>query len=221
MFVTPRRVGAGALAAILFAMPLSTTSSGAFAQDQGEPAQSIAALETVEDSPLPAAAPEVRFVASEVVQEITPEQQAEDAAPADAGSLRELVVNTRPAAALAPDVMCLAQAVYFEARGEPLEGQLAVAQVIVNRSESGTFPSDYCSVVTQRGQFSFVRGGAIPAPSPGLAWDRARAIAHIAHGGLWQSEAEDALYFHARRVRPSWAGRMTARATIQNHVFYR
>ena len=54
---------------------------------------------------------------------------------------------------------CLAGAIYFESKGEPLTGQLAVAEVIINRAKSGRFPTDVCAVVKQRGQFSFVRGG--------------------------------------------------------------
>ena len=64
---------------------------------------------------------------------------------------------------------CLARAVYFEAKGEPLRGQLAVAQVILNRTQSGRFPSSVCGVVKQRGQFSFVRGGHFPPSAARLA----------------------------------------------------
>ncbi|HJO66877.1 MAG TPA: cell wall hydrolase, partial [Sphingomonas sanguinis] len=60
------------------------------------------------------------------------------------------------------ELRCLAGAIYFEGRGEPLAGQLAVAQVILNRTKSGRFPTDVCNVIKQRGQFSFVRGGEIP-----------------------------------------------------------
>ena len=68
----------------------------------------------------------------------------------------------------------------------------------------------------------FVRGGRIPAPNHGSsAWTKAKAIARIAHRDLWESPAHDALYFHATYVRPSWAGRMTTRATIDHHIFYR
>src|SRR3546814_1697830 len=62
-----------------------------------------------------------------------------------------------------PELRCLAGAVYFESRGESLAGQLAVAHVIINRAESGRFPSSYCGVVHQRSQFSFVRGGKMPS----------------------------------------------------------
>ena len=120
------------------------------------------------------------------------------------------------------ELRCLAQAVYFESRGEPLAGQLAVAQVVINRADHHRFPDDYCSVVTQRAQFSFVRGGRIPDPNAASkAWQRARAIARIAHRELWDSEADDALYFHATHVSPRWARSKTARAHIDTHIFYR
>ncbi|KLE34312.1 cell wall hydrolase [Aurantiacibacter luteus] len=218
MTFTPLRVGAGALAAVLLATPIVTAGSGAQAQDRAEPVEQTP-LEQVE--PLSPPEPQVRFVASETVQEITPEQAAaDDVAASDAATLAELVAET-DTSALAPEVRCLAQAIYFEARGESLEGQLAVARVIINRAESDAFPDDYCSVVTQRSQFSFVRGGRIPEPGAGAAWTRAQAVARIAHRDQWDSPAGDALYFHATHVRPRWAGRMTARATINRHIFYR
>ena len=80
------------------------------------------------------------------------------------GSLRELVHRSPPRAKLSEELHCLAGAVYFGSRGEPLDGQLAVAQVIVNRAEDRRFPSSYCGVVFQRSQFSFVKGGSMPHP---------------------------------------------------------
>jgi spore germination cell wall hydrolase CwlJ-like protein len=123
---------------------------------------------------------------------------------------------------LSSELQCLAQAVYFEARGEELRGQLAVARVVINRATSGQFPDDYCSVVRQRGQFSFVRGGQIPAADASSpAWRKAVAIARIAHQDLWDSGAGDALYFHAARVRPQWASNRGSVTRIDSHIFYR
>lgn len=171
------------------------------------------------------------FVSREVVQPVpapapaaTPAQTdaAETGAAPAAGSLRQLVAATSSAGALSSEMECLAGAIYFEARGEPLLGQLAVAEVIINRSQSGQFPSSYCGVVRQPGQFSFVRKGAIPAANRSTqAWRNAVAVARIAHGDHWQTDAEDALYFHARYVRPSWSHRKQALATIDSHIFYR
>jgi spore germination cell wall hydrolase CwlJ-like protein len=118
------------------------------------------------------------------------------------------------------DLRCLAEAVYFEAKGEPLAGQLAVAKVILNRTESGRFPKSVCSVVKQAGQFSFVRDGVVPSVSTSTgAFRTAVAIAQVAMNDAWDSPASGALYFHARRVSPGW--RMTRVASIGNHIFYR
>ncbi|MBM0169266.1 cell wall hydrolase [Altererythrobacter sp. C41] len=162
------------------------------------------------------------FVEKEVVQPLP----AHDAAAAQdltsAGSLRELVARIPDRGQLSREMECLAGAIYFESRGEPLAGQLAVAQVVINRANSGVFPSSYCGVVFQRAQFSFVRGGEMPhIPRGSAAWERAKAVAHIAHEGLWESEAADSLYFHATYVSPSWSRSKQARATIDTHVFYR
>lgn len=206
-----KRVGASALAAIVFATSYGMAVSGAIAQDRAEPP----VLEAVQSDNVDNQNPGLRFVAQEVVQALP-----EPAVAAD--TLGELVASIDTSTAMSRELTCLAQAIYFEARGEPLDGQLAVARVIINRAASSEFPDDYCAVVTQRGQFSFVRGGRIPVPARGsAAWDSAQAIARIAHRDLWHSAADDSLYFHATHVRPRWAGRMTARATINRHVFYR
>jgi hypothetical protein len=138
------------------------------------------------------------------------------------GSLMQLVGDMPIETELAPDLKCLAQAVYFEARGEPIEGQLAVAEVVINRTKSGIYPANYCDVITQPAQFSFVRHGRIPAADESsAAWQRAQAIAEIAQQNLWQSKAADALYFHATYVRPSWARQKVELAQIETHIFYR
>lgn len=174
----------------------------------------------------------LRFVANEVVQPLPepmfdPDEGINSAINAEVGaraasSLRELV-SSIPLHSEAPqDLHCLAQAVYFESRGEPLAGQLAVARVIINRAESRAFPDSYCSVVKQRAQFSFVKSGRIPAVRQASeAWRRAQAIARIAEEELWESQAQDALYFHAVHVKPRWAAKKLARATIDRHIFYR
>lgn len=120
---------------------------------------------------------------------------------------------------MADDLQCMAGAIYFESKGEPLSGQLAVAEVILNRTKSGRFPKSVCSVVTQRGQFSFVRGGRVPPIAPNKHYRTAVAVARVALADAWDSPASGAMYFHARRVAPSW-NRVQV-AAIGNHVFYR
>lgn len=137
-------------------------------------------------------------------------------------SLTQLVGDMPVAGDLTSDLKCLAQAVYFEARGEPIEGQLAVAEVVINRAKSGLYPDNFCDVVTQPSQFSFVHHGRIPAADESsAAWQRAEAVAQIAQQNLWQSKAADALYFHATYVRPSWAHQKVQLAQIDTHIFYR
>ena len=115
------------------------------------------------------------------------------------------------------DLRCLATAVYFEARGEPLEGQLAVAQAILNRTASGRYPASACGVIHQPGQFSFSHARTPPANSD---WRVAQAIAAIARDAGFRQVAPRATSFHATFVKPGWSG-MTRVAQIGNHVFYR
>lgn len=153
---------------------------------------------------------------------IIPEVPAAPAATddSDAGSLSHLVSLHMDTQTTDREEECLAGAVYFEAKGEPLDGQLAVAKVILNRAQSGRFPSSICGVVFQRSQFSFVRGSGFPPIARGSRnWREAVAIAMIARNDMWESSVENALYFHARRVSPGW--RLSRIATIGNHVFYR
>lgn len=138
---------------------------------------------------------------------------------AQATSLAALVDAQGAPEELDGDMKCLAGAVYFESKGESLEGQLAVARVIINRAKSGRFASSLCGVVYQPSQFSFVRGGKIPAIRNAAQWNNAVAIAQIARDGSWKTQAPGALFFHARYVSPGW--RKTRVASIDNHIFYR
>lgn len=148
----------------------------------------------------------------------TPGDVSADAAAAPAQSLEQLV-SSWAETPLEADARCLAAAVFFEARSESLEGQLAVADVVLGRVRSGRFPTSICNVLTQKGQFGFVRRGRIPdVPTSRPAWRTAQAIAQIAMDGSWKSQASGALYFHA--VASPMSGREEV-AQIGNHIFYR
>jgi hypothetical protein len=135
-------------------------------------------------------------------------------------SLAELVASQPQPTELSRELNCLAAAVYHEAKGETLNGQLAVGRVIVARSKSGRFPNSYCGVVFQPSQFSFVRGNNLPTGQrTARQWKNAVAVAQIAHEGTWRSPVEGALFFHAAYVSPGW--RLTRMARVDNHVFYR
>lgn len=170
---------------------------------------------------------QVVFTSEPVVQDVPPQpeiviapEKAIEPEVIRAASLRELVAKLPHSENLSREMHCLAGAIYFESRGESIQGQLAVGRVITERSKSRRFPNSYCGVVTQRSQFSFVRGGRIPAPRVGTkAWKRAVAIARIADQGMWDSPAEGALFFHADHVAPRW--KLTRVAQVDNHIFYR
>jgi len=117
---------------------------------------------------------------------------------------------------------CLATAVYFEARGESVEGQLAVARVVMNRAASGLYPTDWCSVVKQPAQFSFVRRGEFPAIDTGsAAWGRAQGVARLAMANVVPSIDQNVLWYHATYVDPSWGHRLNMVEKIGAHLFYR
>jgi len=133
-----------------------------------------------------------------------------------------MVYAQQTGAALNEQEECIAVAVYHEARGEPFDGQLAVAEVIMNRAASGRYPGSWCQVVKQPWQFSFVRGGRFPSvnrSSP--AWAYAQAITRIAVGNLADALPGDVLWYHADYVAPSWGRRLSKVEKIGAHIFYR
>jgi spore germination cell wall hydrolase CwlJ-like protein len=135
--------------------------------------------------------------------------------------LASLVAQYRSSDPGSRELECLAVGIYFESKSEPLIGQLAVGEVIANRADSGgRFPSSYCGVLFQRSQFSFIRGRALPSvPRSSRQWQTAVAIAKIVDQDLKDSAADDALFFHAKRVSPRW--KLKRVASIGNHIFYR
>lgn len=136
-------------------------------------------------------------------------------------SLSELINSRTDREAPDADQECIAAAVYFEARGEPIEGQLAVADVVLNRAASGKYPSSICAVVKQAAQFSFVRRGRIPRIARASdAWRKAVAIAHVAAERLVQQLGSDVLWYHASHVHPVWGNRLMRITRIGAHIFY-
>lgn len=134
-------------------------------------------------------------------------------------SLQSMVASLDDGAPETDALRCIAIGVYYESRSESLEGQLAVAHVIINRAQSGRFASTPCGVLTQRGQFSFVRGGVLPTPPNTQQWRTSVAIARIASAEQWRNPAPGAMFFHASRVSPGWNRPRIAR--LGNHIFYR
>lgn len=115
---------------------------------------------------------------------------------------------------------CLAEALYFEARGEGSRGQRAVGEVILNRVDSRKFPNSVCGVVKQRGQFSYrsMRNRAIRNKA---VYSRIRNIARDLMNGGPRNLTGGATYFHTPAVRPAWSRRFKRTTRIGAHIFYR
>jgi N-acetylmuramoyl-L-alanine amidase len=201
---------------------VATALAAMISADTGVAAQArIPALMIAEPQPVLVSEPVVQPLPEQVEAAEPDNSTAEDEAfrAVEAASLAELV-SAQTRGPLSRELECLAGAIYFEAKGESLTGQLAVGRVVVARARSGRFPQSYCGVVLQPSQFSFVRGRSIPAVNRSThQWQRATAIARIAHADAWESPVEGALFFHATHVAPRW--RLTRMARVENHVFYR
>jgi len=125
---------------------------------------------------------------------------------------------------------CLARNVYFEARGEPVAGQFAVAEVTMNRKASRLFPRTVCEVVYQKNwdpirkrevaAFSWTEFNKLPEPT-GEEWQRAQQVAKAVYYNRYTPQLQGALYFHATYIRPEWAKEKRRVARIGRHVFYR
>jgi spore germination cell wall hydrolase CwlJ-like protein len=140
--------------------------------------------------------------------------------------MRPFVLKT-DAADQARAVHCLAQAVYYEAAREPLKGQEAVAQVVLNRVRHPAYPKSVCGVVYQGAQlptgcqFSFTCNGALrQTPEPAL-WDRAVFVAKQALSGFVDRDVGSATHYHAAYVAPYWAPTLVKMTQVGQHIFYR
>jgi len=125
---------------------------------------------------------------------------------------------------------CLALNIYHEARGEPKEGQIAVAKVTMNRVASRRYPDTICRVVYQK-KWDRIRKRYVSAfswtelpPAKELdrkTWERALQIAKTVYYDQQPSRLDGALFYHAVHIRPSWAGKKTRIAKIGRHIFYK
>ena len=129
----------------------------------------------------------------------------------------------------ASELKCLATAIYFEARGEPEAGQIAVAQVVLNRLKNPAYPNTICGVVFQnkskrnRCQFSFACDGRPERITDMGSWKKAQDVAKRMvedQADTFIAEVGSATHYHATYVRPRWARRMTQTDKIGRHIFY-
>lgn len=230
----------GILAAATFACLSYVGASGsAVAGPFGDEAARVVAREQVA---LSSAADSVGLVADSVRpmarsgDDIT--VASREAAPEDSGALAAAsatagttinfaTLDAMPAVTGDAQWQCLAQAIYFESRGEPLAGQIAVAEVVLNRVGSRQFPSTVCGVTRQGAgsgkgcQFSYACDGNSDAMRSSLARDRSEKLARLMLDGRPRTVAGGATYFHVRSIRPDWSRRFSRTATIGHHMFYR
>lgn len=127
--------------------------------------------------------------------------------------------DERRAAQRAEDLRCLALNVYYEARGEVLVGQYAVAEVTMNRVASPDFPDSVCGVVHARGAFSWTYATSMPEPY-GYEWRRAQAVAGSVYDNIESPLVNGALFYHATYVSPAWAPTRRQVALVGRHIFY-
>lgn len=133
------------------------------------------------------------------------------------------------------EMMCMAIAIYFEARGEPLEGKVAVGQVIMNRVNDPRYPSDACSVVREaeyyswnptipirnRCQFSFFCDGKSDAPENEKEFDSCVLVAKAIVYGELEDVVQGATHYHSIKVQPNWADKNKQVRRIAKHIFYK
>ncbi|HEY3638297.1 MAG TPA: cell wall hydrolase [Rhizomicrobium sp.] len=139
------------------------------------------------------------------------------------------LINRTVLERLLAEQRCLAEAMYYEARGEGVDGQEAIAEVVFHRMRAASYPHSICGVVYQRGaaghgcQFSFTCSGELDQPKSMGAWQRAKRLAGRILTGLVQlgDVTENAIAFHAVAVQPGWGGHLVKTIQIGNHVFYR
>jgi spore germination cell wall hydrolase CwlJ-like protein len=149
----------------------------------------------------------------------------------DAGALPETltsaVIDALPSVSGDAEWRCLAEAIYYEARGEPLQGQIAVAEVVLNRVDSRQYPNSICGV-TRQGvnsgracQFSYACNGKPERMASAAPRERAEKLAAVMMAGRERTVTDGATHFHATYVRPSWARQFVQTAAIGQHIFYR
>ena len=129
---------------------------------------------------------------------------------------------------IAEMLTCIALNVYYEARSEPLESQVGVAHVVLNRGASDKFPDDACSVVYQglekgrgRCQFSWYCDGKSDTPREKDAWLYSQLVAHNVVRGYVKDNTDGSIYYHANYVRPFWSKHYEHTVTLGSHIFYK
>lgn len=216
-FTIALRRGVLFAAMTLAATFLATTGGPASA----DPAQSVQALLNLESKAL------ARVDSDHLKGLVTPIPAAAGVVSGGDFTLGESWVAKQPAPKGGPQWRCLAEALYFEARGETVEGLFAVSEVIINRVASKRFPNSICGVINQGTgrkfacQFTYTCDGRPEHIDDKRAWDRVGKVARAALDGKSNGLTKGATHYHATWVSPSWARKYTKTYAHGVHIFYR
>ncbi|MEL6583928.1 MAG: cell wall hydrolase [Pseudomonadota bacterium] len=162
--------------------------------------------------------------------DVSAAQEVSSAAVTGLGIAAPLSADQLDAMAVAdggPEWECLTQALYFEARGESISGQIAVAEVILNRVDDSRYPDSICGVIRQgeerrnRCQFSYMCDGKLETINERTAWERLGKISRLMLDGRPRFLTDGATHYHATHVEPFWASRLIQTVWIGRHKFYR
>ncbi len=168
----------------------------------------------------------LRVITAAPTTSLRPKPRGENRKIISIGYTREWLAN-QPVATGGADWLCLTEALYFEARGESIKGQIAVAEVILNRVDSGKFPNSVCAVVNQgtgrihRCQFSYTCDGIAEVVNEPAAYRNVGKIARALLDGAPRNLTIGAKFYHNHTVSPSWSRVFTRTASIDGHLFYR
>lgn len=158
------------------------------------------------------------------LQAVIPDAPAAPVAPAES---QAALVAAAPIPSGGPEWQCLTEALYFEARGESFEGMFAVAEVILNRRDSGNYPGSVCGVVHQGTgatfacQFTYTCDGRSDVVHERAAWNTVGRVATLMLNGAPRTLTGGATFYHTRGVNPSWSARFIRTAAIGAHLFFR
>jgi spore germination cell wall hydrolase CwlJ-like protein len=136
-------------------------------------------------------------------------------------------IDAQPTPAGGSELNCLAEALYFEARGETVKGQFAVAEVILNRVKSDRFPGSPCAVINQgtgkkyQCQFTYTCDGQKEIIGEKRAFERVKKVARAALDGVVPKITQGATHYHTTAVKPGWSRVYKKTAAIGTHIFYR
>ena len=211
----------------------ATTDDGVIVVEDGATPAIPRAEALSSTTPAPADATPIEVAAASLAfPGLSPRASDADGATTPGAGAAPDIARHRYADLIGPEAMdreqrCLAEAVYFEARSEPEEGQAAVAQVVLNRVKSGLYPGNVCGVVYQNRhrymgcQFSFACEGKSLRITDGPSWQSATRIASaVIAGRTYLSEVGGATHYHADYVKPGWSRRLKKMDVIGRHIFY-